>query len=486
MRILFATLALALLSYRAHAQQKRPYSKAVEEKIHAVENHLGGWVYIKDSENTWNLQQRMQFYHIRGLSIAVVHNFKIEWARGYGVTDTTTRRPVTVQTLFQAGSVSKSLNAMGVLKLVQEKKISLYQDINDYLREWKFPYDSISKGKKITVAELLSHTAGLSVHGFAGYSLNDTIPTLPQVLNGIPPANSPPVRSLFEPGLRYQYSGGGITISQLIVQDVTRQPYDIYMRNNVLAPLGMTMSFFTQPPSKSEQQLLATGYRAGGMQVDTKYHIYPEEAAAGLWTNPTDLAKYIITTQLSLKGKSNKVLSQEMTELRLTPYIDKYSALGVFIEQRDGEKYFGHDGADEGFRATYKGSFDHGNGVVVMVNSDNGGILNEVVNSVATVYGWKDFYQPVIKSAIKVPDSLLKKYAGRYLLGTDTLVLSGTGIGIFLSLNSTQQDEVFFSSDKQFFAKDFPLEFLVETDDSGSVKDIYFKQGGHEMRAKKL
>jgi CubicO group peptidase (beta-lactamase class C family) len=250
-----------------------------------------------------------------GVSIAVIRDYKIAWAKGYGMADTVSKKPVTVQTLFQAASVSKSLNALGVLKLAQDKKIDLYADINNYLITWKFPYDTVSNGKKISVAELLSHTAGLTVHGFAGYAFGDSIPTMPEILDGKHPANSAAVRSMMEPGLRSEYSGGGITISQLLLMDVTKQRYDLYMRQQVLEPLGMTGSFYEQPPAKNKENYLSTGYQANGVEIKGKYHIYPEQAAAGLWTNPTDLAKYIIETQLSLQGKSNKVLNQEMMKL---------------------------------------------------------------------------------------------------------------------------------------------------------------------------
>jgi CubicO group peptidase (beta-lactamase class C family) len=488
-RLLFnAFIALLFMgsSYTLIAQDNPKYSKEIEEKIRQVENNLGGWLQIQDSVNEWNLQQRMEFYHIRGLSIAVVHNYIIEWARGYGVADTATKKPVTVQTLFQAGSISKSLNSLGVLKLVQEKKIDLYTDINNYLHRWKFPYDSLSKGKKITIANLLSHTAGLTLHGFPGYERGDTIPTIPEVLNGKPPANTEPIRSQFEPGLRFQYSGGGTTISQLIVMDVTHQSYDAYMWDNVLKPLGMGMSSYTQPPAADKQKFLATGYRSDGKEVVGKYHVYPEQAAAGLWTNPTDLSKYIIETQLSLQGKSNKVLSQQMTKLRLTPYIDSNAAFGVFIEKKGGEKYFGHNGADEGFLSVYTGGVENGNGVVVMVNSDNGSILSEVINSVAKVYDWKDYYKPVVKKLVTVSDSLLDAYEGNYFLNGDTINISRKESQVLLTVNHIQTFNIYFSSPEDFFTKDIPLEFRFEKDAAGKVKDFYFKQGSQEMRAKRL
>ncbi len=482
----FIALLLACVSCNVPAQENPKYDKETEAKIKQVENNLRGWVHIEDSVNTWNLQQRMAHYKIPGLSIAVVHNGKIEWARAYGMMDTATQKPVSVQTLFQAASISKSLNGVGVLKLAQDKKVDLYTDINTYLHTWKFPYDSVSKGKKITIANLLSHTAGLTIHGFPGYKRSDTLPSLPQILDGKRPANTEPVRSQFAPGLRSEYSGGGITISQMIVMDFTHEPYDTYMWNNVLKPLDMTMSSYTQPPTKDKEKFLATGYRQDGKEVEEKFHVYPEQAAAGLWTNPTDLAKYIIETQLSLQGKSHKVLTQEMTQLRLTPYLDSFAALGVFIEKKGTEKYFQHGGSNEGFRCQYYGSFENGKGVVVMVNSDEGRILNEVINSVASVYGWKDFYKQVVKKVVNIPDSLIKAYEGNYFLNRDTINISKKGNEVLLIINRSEIFNIYFSSADEFFSKEIPLEFKFEKDKDGKVQDFYFKQGEQELRAKRL
>ncbi len=368
--------ATFILTGLAGSAQNISYNDAIEAQIKKVENNLAGPVQLKDSNNRMNLQERMAFYKVKGLSIAVIHNYKIVWAKGYGWADEAAKKPVTTQTLFQAASISKSLNGVGVLKLAQDKKIDLYRDINDYLRTWKFPYDSLSKGKKITAAHLLSHTAGLSIHGFPGYPNDDTIPMVPQILDGIPPANTRAVRSLWEPGLRYKYSGGGTTISQQLLMDITKQPYHEYMWQQVLKPMGMQMSTYQLPPAADRKPFLATGYQSDGKEVKTKFHLYPEQAAAALWTNPTDLGLYIVATQQSLLGKPGKVLNPEMTKLRLTPYIDSNAALGVFVETRGGEKYFGHGGSNAGFRSNYTGSFTTGNGVAIMVNSDNGRIID--------------------------------------------------------------------------------------------------------------
>ena len=340
-------LSVAFLFVLFFSSNSYSQSADTTDKIKQVENNLTGPVQV-EGDKPYTIAGQMANYNIKGVSVAVIHNYKLEWAKGYGWADEALKIPVTTQTLFQAASISKSLNSVGILKLVQDKKIDLYADINTYLTTWQFPYDSLSKGKKISVVNLLSHTGGLTVHGFPGYERGkDTIPAIVQILNGQKPANSPAIRSMYEPGLKSEYSGGGITISQLIVMDVTHQAYNKYMNDNVLKPLGMTSSTYTQPPVDVKPQLLATAYYIDGKEVPGKYHIYPEEAAAGLWTNPTDLAKYIIETQLAYAGRSDKVLSQQTTQLRLTPYIDKNAALGVFVDNADSTKYFEHSGANE-------------------------------------------------------------------------------------------------------------------------------------------
>ncbi len=177
--------------------------------------------------------------------------------------------------------------------------------------------------------QLLSHTAGLTVPGFPGYKTSDPLPTVVQILDGLPPANTGPVRSGFVPGERFSYSGGGTTILQLIITEVSATDYDEFMQERVLDKLGMKESFFTQPPPDSKKSLLATGYLSDGTEVEGKYHIYPEQAAAGLWTTPTDLCRYIIETQQAYNGKSSLVLTPEMTRLRLTPVKDDAASGGI-------------------------------------------------------------------------------------------------------------------------------------------------------------
>ncbi|HXD94062.1 MAG TPA: serine hydrolase domain-containing protein [Bacteroidia bacterium] len=438
---------ILLVSYTSIAQT---YSPEVEAKIKQVENNLFRYFKIEGQANE-TIKQRMALYKIVGLSIAVVNDYKIEWAKGYGWADSAEKRPVTPETVFEPGSISKSLNSVGILKLAQNKQIDLYTDINNYLTSWKFPYDTTSKGKKITMANLLSHTAGLTVHGFLGYEVGDTIPTLQQILDGKRPANSEAVRSEIEPGIKHMYSGGGTTISQLILTDITKQPYDKWMFENVLKPIGMTNSSFSQPQPKEKQKLMATGYLKDRV-VKGKYHVYPEQAAAGLWTTPTDLAKFIIETQQSLKGKSNKVLTQQTTQLQLRPYIDSAVGLGVFTDNRNGVKYFSHGAGNAGFSGYYTGSYEGGNGIVIVCNAtDVIGLRNELMNSVATAYQWKglEVTEGVTKKEVKLSEAKADKFIGCYQTGTNINEIYKKGNAYYLQAAANAW-QIHFTSDSSF------------------------------------
>jgi len=223
---------LLLVCIAAMAQRTTQINDTVQKRIKQVEENLAGTVQTTD-QKPWTIQERMAYYKVNGVTVAVIKNYKLQWAKGYGWADVSKRVPVTERTLFQAASLSKSLNAVGVLKLVQDGKLDPEKDINQYLKSWKLPYDSVAKGKIINIKHLLSHTGGINVSGFGGYNINDTIPMVVQILNGTKPANSARVRCIAAPGTKYTYSGGGVTISQLILTDITRQPYDQFMYQHV-------------------------------------------------------------------------------------------------------------------------------------------------------------------------------------------------------------------------------------------------------------
>ena len=423
------------------------FAQSVNDKIKILENNLNYWDKSKTKKAP--LKERMAFYNANAVSIAVIKDYKIEWVKAYGFADVSEKRIATPETLFQAASISKSINSLGILKLVQEGKLGLDDDINNYLKTWKFPYDEISKGKKITIANLLSHKAGLSVHGFGGYEKGKELPTTIQILDGQKPSNSSAVRSVFEPGSKFEYSGGGTTISQLILENTTGERYEDYMLKNVLIPLGMNSSSYNQPPSKDKENLLATAYE-NGKEVRGKYHIYPEKAAAGLWTNPTDLAHYIIETQLSLSGKSNKILSKEMSKKRLE------NNFGVFLNDYQGTKYFIHDGKNEGFISVYIGSLEEGNGAVVMTNGSNMKLIFEIVNSIASLNRWKNF---PIESQIESISLTIKKVAEKNI---------DKGIKLYKKLKKTKPKDYNFSNENEL--NNLGYEFLNNNKIDDAIK----------------
>ncbi|RYY56049.1 MAG: serine hydrolase [Chitinophagaceae bacterium] len=406
------SFALLLLHWFTAVTAQVSYSKEVQEQIARVENTLSEGLIIDGK--TYTISERMKKYNVQGISVAVIDNYQLVWAKGYGFADKKENRKVSPNTLFEPGSISKSINAVGILKLAQDGKLDLYQDINQYLVSWKFPYDTVSHGKKINTARLLSHTAGLSGHGFPGYHRDSALPTIPQILDGQPPANTEAIRSFAEPGKESVYSGGGITISQLIMTDITKQSYETYMAENVLRPLGMKNSFYNQPPA-GRQEHLATGYKADGSEVAGKYFVYPEKAAAGLWTTPTDIAGYLVEMQLAYQGKSARVLNQDMVKLHVTPYENRDAAMGTFLQVRNGEKYFVHSASNEGFTGYFLAGLTNGKGIALFANSDDGYVLLELLNSVAAVYDWPGFAKPEQVSTVPVHDTLLEKYTGDYI-----------------------------------------------------------------------
>ena len=456
-------------------------------KIKQVETSLNPSLIFGDTLPNNSIEQRLRETHVKGLSIAVIQNYKIHWAKGYGWADSAENRKVNLETRFQAASISKSLNSMGILKLAEQGRLNLGADINNYLKSWKFPYDSLSKNKEITTLHLLSHTAALGVHGFPGYNRKDSFPSLMQVLNGTRPANTGAIRSFGEPGKAFRYSGGGTTISQQLLMDITGKPYADWMWKHVLKPLGMKNSSFQQPPTDTSN--LATGYYGNGEPVKGKYHVYPEQAAAGLWTTPSDLARYIIDCQLTLAGKKGKILSAASMRHRMAPYIDKNAALGVFVEKKGDQLWFTHNGGNEAFLCTSWGSMEGGNGVVIMINGEDFSVVNEVLNSVATVYKWEGFFKPEFRKTISIPKDILALYTGNFKMGKDTLSLELCGDQLCIRQNRQPVNgyKVYFTDKTHFSIKEeAATSFTLLFNAAGKLEALELKDPRTKMKLPKI
>jgi CubicO group peptidase (beta-lactamase class C family) len=456
-----------------------------DPRIARVEKGLVPPVLVKGDVG-WSIEERMRHHKVPAVSVAVFNNFKVEWARAYGLKDAATGERATTETLFQAGSISKPVAAMVALRKVQDGKLALDEDINKRLVSWKLPDNEFTAKKKVTLANLLSHSAGLTVHGFPGYAVGEKLPTLPQVLDGAAPANTAPVRVDIEPGTRFRYSGGGTTVAQLAVMDTEKKPYPQIARETVLSPLGMTNSTYEQPLPADWRKRAATGYRSSGQEVEGKIHVYPEMAAAGLWTTPTDLAKFAIEVQLSLAGKSNKVLSKETTEKMVTPYVSQEVGMGFFVERHGPAIYFGHGGADEGFRAELLAHRDKGYGVAVMVNSDNGQIIREIIRAVAREYGWEEFMPAPVEPFALAPEAL-DAYAGRFRVNPDrALTVTKEAGRLYAEPTETPKFELVPISETEFVRRDQNVRYTFVKNAEGRVEGVRVKFPGGESLASRM
>jgi len=428
----------------------------VEGRIRRVERQIAPAVLVQgEPPATQSLASRMSDLKVPGVSIAVIHQGRIEWARGYGVTRVG-GPPVSADTLFQAASISKPVFALAVLHLVEGKKLDLDTDVNTYLKQWKLPENEFTRQKKVTLRELLSHSAGTTVGGFPGYAADAPIPSLLQVLDGRPPANSAEIRVDTVPGSRWRYSGGGYVVAQQILQDVSGKPLPLLMRETVLAPLGMERSTYEQPLPVARQGEIAWPYHGDGTAIEGGPHIYPEMAPAGLWTTPSDLAHYALGVQSALAGKSSKVISAATAREMLTPVIG-HQGLGPVLGGSAARGYFMHDGANEGYRCSLV-SYTEGDGAVVMASSDSGGELtHEIMRTIAQVYGWPDFAPPVrVLRAIK--PELLDRLAGAYQMSDGRqLVVRRVGDQLVSQEIGTAPLTLYPSSDHEFFARDIDV-----------------------------
>lgn len=396
----FFTLLICATSFAQNDKQ-------LQEKIARIENGLQPNLQIVDQNIPLiNIEERMRELRIPGVSIAVLNNGNIEWAKGYGFADMSEERAVTTETLFLAGSISKPVAALHAHQLAEKGTISLDENVNAYLTSWKVPENEFTTEEKVTLRRILNHTAGLTVWGFPGYDKGDTLPSVVDVLEG--KGNTEPVRVYKKPGESWMYSGGGYTIMQLLFTDIEDKSFTDIMQKDVLLPLGMTSSTFENPLPKKYHAIAATGYRSNGNEVEGKWPIYTEMAAAGLWTTPSQLVLWAKEIQQIQQRKQDGLLKLETVESMLLPGMNGHG-LGPTVD----EFTYGHGGADEGFRAQMTVWKDQPIAVVIMVNSDNGSIMQEIMLSIAKEYQLPGI-EPIVRAYHAQTKAELERFAGTY------------------------------------------------------------------------
>ena len=345
------------------------------------------------------LQEVMQRLRVPGASVAVIRDFSIHWTKTYGTSDVDTGRPVEANTMFQAASISKPVTAMAALRLAQERRLDLDRDVNDILKSWRVPPSDFSRDRPVTPRALFSHASGADDgFGFPGYEPLAALPTLAQILDGQPPSNVGKVRFARPPYQGYEYSGGGITIMQLALTELTGRPFAKFMRETVLGPLGMADSSYEQPLDATLAAHAARAHDGQGRPMSVPWHVYPEQAAAGLWTTPSDLARFVVEVQKAVRGPAGVVLSQASAREMVSPVGVGPFGVGLTVEKRGEGWYFTHGGANWGFRADVVGHLRKGYGIVVMTNGDSGSaLISEIEARVAAAYGWDSLHKPLVR-----------------------------------------------------------------------------------------
>jgi CubicO group peptidase (beta-lactamase class C family) len=309
-----------------------------------------------------------------GVSVALIDNYDVVWAKGFGVTEAGLADSVTAQTLFQAASISKSITSLAVMKKVQIGKILLNESIDNQLMSWHIPKNNFTKTSSITVKQLLSHTGGVanSFYHTAGYKEGDQLPNIIECLNGTKPAENDAVKIIAAPGLQFSYSNCGYWILEALLEDVEKKEFEKIASDEILVPIGMLNSTFEAVPSHTQFKSIAAGHLYKNVPIDGRYYRIRPQSSGGLWSTPTDLARFLIFIQKTRRGDSNDIISKDNALLMTTPVMAQYG-LGFSNEVRGtGVRFFGHDGHNMGYICSMIGSLDKGFGVVIMTNSENG------------------------------------------------------------------------------------------------------------------
>ena len=431
------------------------------------------------------LAERMDYYATPGASIGVIDDGALVWAGGFGVRMMGTADAVTATTPFQAGSISKPVFALAVMRLVEQGTLDLDADVNGYLSSWRVPANG-GWQPRITLRQLLSHIAGTTVHGFRGYPASGPWPTPLEVLQGVPPANTPEVIVDLMPGLAFRYSGGGTTIAQQVVVDVLGRPFPALMRELILDPLGMADSTFEQPLPALMAARAAVAHPLNGQPLSGGAHVYPEMAAAGLWTTAADLSRLAIALMRTLRGERSALpLNAESVRSMLQPQLpdqtigEHFVGIGWYCSGVGDDFCFGHQGVDEGFLAEMRVLPNRGKAAAVMINAHGWLLPVEIFKAIAREYGWP---AALLRAAsIAMPPGI--DYAGSYRSEHDVLAeVTQSADGLTLRLGGQMPVPLTPSSEVEFHAVVLNLFVHFETESDRAVTAMTLMQHGKEIR----
>lgn len=429
-----------------------PRVESEEARILRIEENLLPAVVLEGRAAGRPIVERMERLHVPQVGVAVLDEGRLVWARGYGGAGP--------ETLFQAGGLSRPVAAVVALRLVAAGKLTLEEDVTPRLRSWTPP-----DGATLTLRQLLACAAGLSVVAFPGYPPGAPLPTLPQILDGAPPAASPPVRVVGTAGT-FRDSAGGYAVAQLLVEEATGRPFAETARVELLEPLGLTSSTFAQPLPEALAARAAAGHAADGSALPGRWHVYPEAAAGGLWTSPAELARFISEIARARAGQST-MLPRELAVAATTAGAGNYG-LGFAVDGAGAALRIRHSGASRGYRAAFVYYLESGQGAVVMTNGEAGDVLAaEILRAVAVEYGWPGFPGPLVKKVVAGDPARHAAYVGRYRVGEGIfVVVARDGDRLTITTPGGEAAELHPAGDDRFFLLegDTTVRFVREGD----------------------
>ncbi len=419
--IIVTMMCIALICcQRSQSQQQTPEDEIasapqdISKRIELVENRLCSPITIEGHELVFHsLTDQMKNYNVPGVSIAVINNGRIEWAKGYGTREAGVDLLVDTNTLFQAASLSKPITALAVLHQVERGMFDLDSDINDFLVSWELPENEFTRTRPVTIRDLLCHGAGLNGHNLGDYFKGERIPTPLQILDGLPPSKADAVRVVTAPGTEYRYSGGGYLILLQAMIDVIGKPFPEIMKELVLGPAGMDRSSYLLERDYNNTENIAVGHDGMGAIIEGYWLILSNLGGGGLWTTPSDLCRVAIEVQRAVEGESS-IISRKLAEEMLTGQIGS-QGFGFVLQGEGDSLSFSHGGDVRGCHSFLFAYARQGKGVAVMTNAERGSALYpEILRAVALVYDWPDLKPAVIKP-VQLSRGTLDNYTGRFV-----------------------------------------------------------------------
>jgi CubicO group peptidase (beta-lactamase class C family) len=438
-------------------------------------------------EERFHLADRMQHYRVPAASVAVIQNCRVVESRAFGLA--APRRPATIRTLFQAGSISKTFTAVAALRLVELGALSLDGDVRQRLTSWRLPDSPLLEGRSVSLRGLLSHTAGINQEGGRGYARNAPLPTLLDILDGRAPANTDPIRVVTAPGTAWNYSGGGYYITQALMQDATGTPYPELMAGLVFQPLGLRDSRFAQPLDERHIPFAARAAGADGAPLDGGWRVNPELAAGGLWTTPRNIARLLLAISRSWRGERGGILGMAAARHMMTRGLGNWG-LGVDLGTPAQARHFGHTGHNIGFASEFIMYPDTCQGAVVMTSADQGGwLVSEILRAIGDTYSWPDRRSPTVQAAIPLTAAIAQRFAGTYRLRdfpSERFTITRRPGGLYWARMGFVGRDLLPETEGRLFSPDSRMTLEAAASDPGPARTLLLSFGGGRNVAERV